>query len=74
MPQVNEGSDSRGHATIVIGGTCYDRFKRELYDMEDASFILKVHLPWTEVMDTLLYGRAALNLGQGHFADLRTVN
>ena len=74
MPQVNEGSDSRGHATIVLSGTCYDRFKRELYDVEDVSFTLKVHLLWTEVMDTLLYGRAARNLGRGHFADLRTAH
>ena len=40
--------------------------------MEDASFTLKVRLLRTEVMDTLLYGCVARNLGRGHFADLRT--
>ena len=39
--------------------------------MEDASFKLKLRLLWTEVMDTLLHGHVARNLGQGHFADLR---
>ena len=38
--------------------------------MEHASCTLKVHLLRTEVMDTLLYGRVARNLGQGHFPDL----
>ena len=28
---------------------CYDRFKRELYDMEDAPFMLKMRLLKTEV-------------------------
>ena len=42
--------------------------------MEDASFTLQVRLLMTEVMDTLLYGRAARNLGQGHFADLGTAH
>ena len=39
--------------------------------MEDSSFTLKLRLPRTEVMDTLLYGRVARNLGQRHVADLR---
>ena len=39
--------------------------------MEDASFtLLAVRLIRTEVMNTLLYGRVAGNLGQGHFDDL----
>ena len=42
--------------------------------MEDASFTPKVRLLRTEVMDTLLYGRVARNLGQGNFADLRTAH
>ena len=42
--------------------------------MEDASFTLKVRLLTTEVMDTVLYERVARNLGQGHFADLRTAH
>ena len=74
MPWMNDGFDSRGHSTIVSSGTCYDRFKRELYGMEDASFTLKLRLLRTEVMKTLLYGHVARNLGQGHFADLRTVH
>ena len=42
--------------------------------MEDASFTLEVRLLRTEVMDTLLCGHVAQNLGQGHFADLRTAH
>ena len=38
--------------------------------MEDASFILKVRPLRTEVIDTMLFGRVARDLGQGHFADL----
>ena len=41
---------------IQLTWACYDRFKRELYDMEDAPFTLKVHLLKTEVMEILLYG------------------
>ena len=51
---------------------CYDRFKRELYDMQDDSFTLQVRLLRKEVMDALLNGRMARNLGQGYFSDLRT--
>ena len=40
--------------------------------MEDVSLTLKLRLLRIEVMNTLLYGRVARNLGQGHFADLRT--
>ena len=58
--------DNQQHATIVSSGTCFD--------MEDALLTLKVRLLRTEVMDTLLYGSAARNLGQGHFADLRTAH
>ena len=35
---------------------CYYRFNRELYDMGDASFALKVRMLQAEVMETLLYG------------------
>ena len=42
--------------------------------MEDAGFTRKVRLLKTEVIDALLYGRMARNLGQGHFADLRTAH
>ena len=68
--KIKDGSDSRGHATIVSRRTFYDRFRRELYGMEDASFIPKVRLLKTEVIDTLLYGRVARDLCQGHIADL----
>ena len=37
-------------------GICYNRFKRELYDMEDAPLTLKVRMLKAEVMETLLYG------------------
>ena len=53
---------------------CYDRFMRELYHIEDASFTPEVRLLRTDVMDTLLYGHVSRNLGQGHFADLRTAH
>ena len=43
---------------IRLAWACYDRFKRELYDMEDAPFTLKVHLLKTEVMNTLPYSCA----------------
>ena len=42
--------------------------------MEDASFTLKLRLLRTEVMDTLLYGRVAPNLGRELFADLPTAH
>ena len=35
---------------------CYNRFKQELYNMEDAPFTLKVRMLKAEVMETLLYG------------------
>ena len=37
-----------------VAWACYDRFKRELDDMEDAPFTLKVRLLTPEVMETLL--------------------
>ena len=74
MPYINDGLNLRVLATIVLSGTCYDLSKRELYHMEVAWFTLNLRLLRTEVMDTLLYGRVARNLGQGHFADLRTAH
>ena len=59
---------------IRLAWACYNRFKRELYDMKHASFTIYVRLPRTEMMDTLLYRRVARNLGQRHFADLRTAH
>ena len=38
---------------IRLAWPCYDRFKREPYDMEDAPFTLVVRLLTTEVMETL---------------------
>ena len=60
-----DGSDSRGHATIVSSG---------LYDMEDAPFTLKVRLLKTEVMETLLCGCVTWALGLKHFAKLRAAH
>ena len=40
---------------IRLAWACYDRFKRDLYDIEDAPFTLKVRLLKTEVMETQLY-------------------
>ena len=42
--------------------------------MEDTSFTLKLRLLRTELMDSLLYGRVARDLGQRHFADLLTAH
>ena len=51
---------------IRLAWAYYDRFKRELYDMEDAPFMLKVRLLKTEVMETAL--------GLEHFAKIRTAH
>ena len=57
-----------------LAWACYNRFKRELYDMEDAPFTLKVRKRKAEVMETLLYGCVTWTLGQEHFAELRTAH
>ena len=59
---------------IRLAWACYNRFKRELYDMEDAPFTLKVRMLKAEVMETLLYGCVTWTLGQEHFAELRTAH
>ena len=56
-----DGSDPRGNATIVSSWSC------TIWKMLRS---LAVRLIRTEVMNTLLYGRVARNLGQGHFDDL----
>ena len=53
---------------------CYNRFKRELYDMQDAAFSLEVRMPKAEVMETLLHGCVTWTLSQEHFAELRTAH
>ena len=58
----------------LLAWACYGRFKRELYDMEDAPFMLKVRILKTEVMDTLKYGCVTWALGLGHFAKLQTAH
>ena len=57
---------------IRLAWACYDRFKRELYDMEDATLMLKVRLLKTEVMETLPYGCVTWALGLEHFTKLLT--
>ena len=57
---------------IRLAWACYNRFKRELYDMEDAPFTLKVRM--LKVKETLLYGCVTWTLGQEHFAELRTAH
>ena len=60
---------------IRLAWACYNRFKLELYDMEDAPFTLKVRmLNKAEVMEILLYGCVIWTPGQEHFAELRTAN
>ena len=59
---------------IRLAWACHNRFKRELYDMEDAPFTLKVCMLKAEVMETLLYGCVTSTLGQEHFPELRTAH
>ena len=59
---------------IRLAWACYNRFKQELYDMEDAPFTLKVRMLKAEVMETLLYGCVTWAFGQEHFAELRTAH
>ena len=59
---------------IRLAWASYDRFKRELYDMEDAPSMLKVRLLKTEVMETLLHRCVPWALGLEHFAKLRTAH
>ena len=59
---------------IRLTWACYDRFKRELYVMEDAPFTFKVRLLKTEVMATLLYVCVTWTPGPEHFAKLRTAH
>ena len=59
---------------IRLAWACYNRFKRELYDMEDAPFTPKVCMLKAEVMETLPYGCVNWPLGQEHFVELRTAH
>ena len=59
---------------IRLAWACYDSFKRELYDIEDAPFMFKERLPKTEVMDTLLYGCVTWALDLEPFAKFRTAH
>ena len=46
----------------------YNRFIRELYDMENAQFTLNVRMLKAEVAGTLLYGCVTWTFGQEKFA------
>ena len=59
---------------IRLAWACYNRFRREPYDMEDALFTLKVRMRKAEAMETLLYGCVTWTLGKEHFAELRTAH
>ena len=59
---------------ILLAWACYNRFKRELYDMGDAPFTLKVRMLKAEVMETLLYVCFTWTRGQEYFAELRTAH
>ena len=51
------------------------RFKLELYDIETASFTLKVRMLKSDVVETpLLYGRVTWTLGVEHFAELQSAH
>ena len=49
-----------------LAWACYNRFKLELYDIEDAPFTLKVRTRKVDVMETLPYGCVTWTLGQEH--------
>ena len=58
---------------VLLAWAYYSRFKQELYDIEAAPFALKMRmLKALGVMKTLLYGCVTWNLGNEHFAELRT--
>ena len=59
---------------VRLAWVCYNRFKRELYDMEAAPFALKLRVLKTEVMKTLLYGCVTWTLSKEHFAELPTAH
>ena len=59
---------------VRLAWACYSRFKRELYHMEAAPFVLKLCLLKGEVMETLLYGCVKWSLGKEHLAELRTAH
>ena len=59
---------------IRLARVCYHRFKRELYDMEDATFTLKVRMLNAELMETLLCGFVSWTPGKEHCAELRTAH
>ena len=59
---------------VRLAWASYSLFKRELYDMEDARFALKLCMPKADVMETLLYGCVPWTLGKEHSAELRTAH
>ena len=59
---------------IRIARACYNRGKRELYDMEAAPFTPKVRMLEAEMIETLRYECVTWTLGQDHFAELRTAH
>ena len=59
---------------VRLAWACYSRFKRELHDMEDAPFALKLPMLMAEVMETLQYGCVTWTFGKEHFAELRTAH
>lgn len=59
---------------IRLVRACYNRFKRELYDVEDAPFTLQVRMLVADMAETLLYGCVTYKLRQEHFPDARTVH
>ena len=59
---------------IRLTWACCNRFKRELYDMEDAPLTLKVRMLKAEVIETLLYGCVTWTLGHMRFPELRTAH
>ena len=49
---------------VRLAWACYQRFKRELRNMEAAPFTLKVRMLKAEVMETLLYGCVTWTIGK----------
>ena len=59
---------------VRLARACFDRFKRELYDTKTASFMLKVDMLRSQVVETLLYGCWRWTLGVEQFAVLHRSN
>ena len=59
---------------IRLAWSCYDLFKRKVYDKEDAPFSPTVSILKYRVMRTSLYRCVAWNIDEEYFSWLRTAH